>query len=264
MSPTARALFDRVEIWRTEVAASPVSCACSRPCMRPAGFRESLHESIAKFKIGSSSLATGEQGPSRPPLSSVASGSGQIRRPPQQETASDNCAICGLPVDGAVYRWVGFDGFGLVRPRRKSSKRAHPPGADEEEKEGKGNLLMKKVSRVFQRSQSLGGNEPIEPTDMHERTAAKPPKTPKTPKKPKASMATSVKPANPVPWRRTNSTNMYHPLREDTVMVDGGGEESIGVISDGDEDGKKPKIGIEKSASRLRRAQQLLEKRWSN
>lgn len=59
--------------------------------------------------------------------------------------------------------------------------------------------------------------------------------------------------------REGSGTEMYHSLRREKRMtVDGTGDHDEEIDSFSDDDGKKPRIGIEETAARLHRAQKLL------
>ncbi|KAI1132116.1 hypothetical protein F5Y10DRAFT_232157 [Nemania abortiva] len=227
--------FDRIEIWRNEVAASRICCVCSAPTMGNA--REIA---LAVAAIGGSSKAkTGLFKDTTPHL-------GSRGRSSLSHEPTGDCLVCAAPTDGVEYKWISRDGRGLVRaesmslsPVTRSLKNLEL--GEESKWQWKGKLILKKVSRVF-RSTKLASALPETGVGMS-----------------KLSIATTSPPPNQ--GHKRTGTEMYHSLRYDpepcgTANKD---ERETNQRVSSDDDRTEPKTGIDKSAARLRRAQKLLD-----
>ncbi|TGJ79894.1 hypothetical protein E0Z10_g8880 [Xylaria hypoxylon] len=240
--------FNRIEIWRNEVAASPISCVCSAPTMQAkgAGVAGSLYRSMTKFGIYNP--LTNEEEDALCPHRKECSGNSHSR-----ERIISNCNVCASPMNGVTYKLLG-GGSGLVRARASSSQslssasiRCLEEGG--QMKQERGRSLLKRVSQAFRRTKGLDPRlRSIEPTGTREKTDAN---------APGASISSTASPRKEVP-RRKNGTEMYYRLRLEGTADDDQEDESIGAVSD--DDRKKLVIGIDESAARLRRAQRLFNK----
>ncbi|KAI0540673.1 hypothetical protein GGR58DRAFT_459531 [Xylaria digitata] len=236
--------FDRIEIWRHEVAASCISCVCSAPTMKvkEASVAGNLYRSMTRLY---NPLANEDESPLRPQATEHR-GSSRSR-----ERTSGNCDVCASPVDGVTYKLLS-DGYGLLRARG-SSPQSLPSSircledSDPQKREGV-KALLKKVSQAFRRK----GLDPllrsIEPTGRQNEIDAN---------ALGASISMTAGPHKEVPRRKTG-TEMYYRLRLRGRANDDQEDESSGAFSD--DDRKRPKVGIDESAARLRRAQKLLTK----
>ncbi|KAI1202063.1 hypothetical protein F5X97DRAFT_252169 [Nemania serpens] len=258
--------LDRIDIWRNEVAASRLCCACSAPTVQDkiAGPRRSssptslsttghLYKNIA----GRLSLDREEGNPF---FSFAASGSEQGGSLRPSERTSHNCSVCASPVDGVAYKWLSSDGSGLVLARSNSPRllfsRKPRETTDVSATEGHvqwmGKLLWERVSHLFRRP---NGAEPSQSCESSESTRIQ---------RQRADTDAPPAPTTRAGSRngtllRKNGTEMYHNLRDRTGTADNdGAEETISTVSD--DEGKRPTLGIDKSAARLRRAQRLLNK----
>ncbi|KAI1159112.1 hypothetical protein F5B18DRAFT_41735 [Nemania serpens] len=260
--------LDRIEIWRNEVAASRLCCTCSAPTVQAGPRRSSspsrlpttsnLYKNIAKL-AGPLSLDRDEGNPF---FSFTASGSEQGGSLRPSERTSHNCSVCASPIDGVAYKWLSSDGSGLVLarnspPRLLSSLKSRETGepATEGQAQWMGKLLWERVSQLFRHT---NGEEPPQSCEPSESTSIQRQRADtgalNTP-------ITMIRSRNEALLRR-NGTEMYHNLRDRTGLggtADNDGEdEMISTVSD--DEGKRPTLGIDKSAARLRRAQRLLNK----
>ncbi|GAW22889.1 hypothetical protein ANO14919_124350 [Xylariales sp. No.14919] len=238
---------DRIEIWRNEVAVSRISCVCSGPTMqvKNTGVAGSLYRSMTKFGIYTAPGNDEEY--SLCPQRTGHSGSSNSR-----ERVNGNCDLCASPLNGVTYQLLG-DGSGLVRARGSS-----PPSLsssircleeDGHGKQNRGRLLLKKVSQAFRRAKGLDPLlRSIEPSGTRETADVN---------ALGASINITAGLGKEIP-RRNNGTEMYHRLRLEGTTDENQDGESISAVSD--DDRKKPKVGIDESAARLRRAQKLLYK----
>ncbi|KAI0914841.1 hypothetical protein F4823DRAFT_194938 [Ustulina deusta] len=219
--------FGRFEIWRTEVAASHKYCACSAPTTRDKAsrFGAFYRRSVAKFGIDNP-LTDQEECPSSPQTAESSRSPHPLKSHPP-ESPGDLCAVCKLPTDGVRYKSLSKDGYGLVRARSPSPQPVSGNKCLDEDGniKGKGKSVLNRMSQVFHRTKALDSQpQSIELIDMSKKTG----------------------------------TEMYSDLRPGAAD-DGKHDETSSAMSD--EDRKKPKTGIEGSAARLRRAQNLLHRR---
>ncbi|GAP86148.2 hypothetical protein SAMD00023353_0302810 [Rosellinia necatrix] len=249
------AKFDRIEIWRNEVAASPICCVCSAPSSASARSPTAgLYKSLVKL---ASSLTTDrEEDPAVPSTTSASDGSNSSHA--RERRRSRDCTTCASPLDGVAYKRLGADGSGLVRARDVSAPSLASINCLEAGGKAKGGKksLLKKVSQVFRRAKWLEwsqSNKSTELADTQQTTQTTHPNTLDDP------ITTTAGPCSRIAQRPVG-TEMYHSLRPGTgsgdVAGDDGEDEIVDAVSDGDD--KKPKVGIDESAARLRRAQKLL------
>ncbi|KAI1263013.1 hypothetical protein F5Y18DRAFT_139780 [Xylariaceae sp. FL1019] len=229
------ARFDRIDIWRKEVADSHIFCVCS-------------------------ALATSGLDHKSPVTVSTASTNQRRRAPrilhrdfrpqPQDVQASHGtgqvtpyCPICGLPNDSVGYEPLSNDGKGLIRrsvsPRSVSSIQP----IESESKIGlRKQGLIKAMTHVFRPHKRL---------DLPKNSDS--PRGADTPLERGSASPTTDK-QNPA-----SGTNMYHLLRRD-VQNDEVPPASDETPLSEELERKKPRLGIEQSAARLERAKFLLNK----
>lgn len=247
--------FDRIEIWRNEVAISPICCVCSAPSYSSTrSATAGLYKSLIKL---ASSLSLDREDVRRVP--SINSGSERsstdTRERTRERRTSKDCTMCASPLDGVVYKWLSTDGSGLVRAKSDSFAEAkcHEAGWSID---GKGKKsLLKKVSQVLRHTKVLDlsrSNRSLDPFSTRRKTTT-------TTMEPPAIKTTRRH--SGIPYKQAG-TEMYQSLRPDIRLETSADddEEEIGGTSD---NGKKPKVGIDDSAARLRRAHKLLNKRIS-
>ncbi|KAI1113639.1 hypothetical protein F5Y14DRAFT_417330 [Nemania sp. NC0429] len=284
--PGGSSKLGRIEIWRHEVAASRLSCVCSAPTVQediiiagpgpgPGPRRSSssptrlsapgnlLYKSIARLASPpSSSMDRDREGGEDSfffPL--AASGSEQGGSRQLSKRLNHNCSVCASPVvDGVAYKWLGRDGFGLVLARRKKnsprllssffgSRRRGGP-----ENEGEmGKMLWERASQLFRRGKGVVGPsknycESSGSIISVQRRRAEA----DTDGLGAATMTTMAISPNGAP-SRGNGTEMYRGTADD-------GEDEDMICPVSDDEGKRPTLGIDESAARLRRAQRLLNK----
>ncbi|KAI1150602.1 hypothetical protein F4825DRAFT_394115 [Nemania diffusa] len=257
------ARFDRIEIWRNEVVASRIYCVCSAPTRQEnhCGSSSSTKLSAAGgfyrsvVKLATSVSLEREEWGSRFP-SPVLSEQSDIS--PTYET-NGYCPVCASPIDGVVYKRLSTDGSGLVQARNNSPRSPYSgtfldAGEQVGKDKGKGKLLLKKVSQLLRRTKRLDLPRSIDSvefigTSMQQKTYANAPDVP-----------TTTRSTPCIEGLKRTGTEMYHSLRNTTgpggTANKDAEDETTSAISD--DDCKKPKIGIDKSAARLRRAQKML------
>ncbi|KAI3329109.1 hypothetical protein HD806DRAFT_272683 [Xylariaceae sp. AK1471] len=262
--------FDRIDIWRNEVASSQIYCVCSALAMqtKTAGVRDSFSSSleIPSTAVSSTSMDLhkgavksaaypwhGEQNQKRPGFLSKASSRLGSPRSPERKNGGE-CSMCASPTDGVAYKSLSSDGCGLVWRRSDSRSISSSIKCLEEggQAKAKRQSLLKAVSQVFRRTKKLdlpqSSSESSQPQQEKIDAATSTPNTSKP--------TTAAGPSHEVPGRSTG-TEMYHLLRrEETLDGTGNNDEEVDVFSD--DDRKKPKIGIDESAARLYRARKLL------
>ncbi|KAI0548317.1 hypothetical protein F4679DRAFT_326582 [Xylaria curta] len=243
----------RVEIWRNEVNTSSIYCVCSAPsrqaeslCSR-GSFSTTLGKGAGSLVKGVGKLAKAlnqllwedDTFPSPSPEPGQArSSSSSLRRP--------MCPVCGFPTDGIVYKQIGNDDFGLLRTRAESPELVSK-ARSLDEGEGKRKSLLRKVSQAFRRTKMFEPSRaPSELVDLSDLVYG--------------MQGASITP-KAVPHQRDSGkitgTEMYRDMRAGATEDDGEGGP---VTNISDDSGKKPQVGIEESAARLRRAQKLLHK----
>ncbi|KAI8632321.1 hypothetical protein F5Y19DRAFT_359561 [Xylariaceae sp. FL1651] len=265
------AKFDRIDIWRTEVASSQIYCACSALALQvmQADPCESSRSSMGMASISDLGSSTGA-GYSRDSVTTASYPLKEQKRPkflpsalkpnlssiaPGEREGSD-CPLCASPTDGVAYKWLSNDGSGLVQgwnsPRSISSVKRLEEGGKAKPKKS----LLKVVSQVFRRSKRFDlprGSEVSQPSTTTKNASYSNVQN--------ASKNTTTG-TNAIP--RMAGTEMYHRLRRE-AGVDGTGDHDADGSDDtvegfSDDDRKKPRIGIDASSARLRRAQKLLNK----
>ncbi|CAJ2501684.1 Uu.00g045370.m01.CDS01 [Anthostomella pinea] len=232
---------DRISIWRNEVSAAQVYCVCSAPATATAADRVGSEHVDSASKPGEASTQPvgarhqHQQGRAGGFLGlGPRSKSGLTKGHLGQELT--RCPVCASPTDGVAYVPLGSDGaYGLVRA-------AAVVGARFERRK-----LLKAVSGVFKGTRGVRlpkVGEPLSPTAPGTENEAD---------------------RNGCPRRA--GTEMYCQLRQGE-RVDGSGNDEDGtgsvatLVTELNEEGGrgKPRLGIDETAARLRRAQKLLEK----
>ncbi|KAI1188237.1 hypothetical protein F5B17DRAFT_282046 [Nemania serpens] len=265
--------LDRIEIWRNEVAASRLSCACSAPTVQDttAGPRGSswptrrlsatgtLYKNISIARLASPLSLGREEG--SPFFSFAASGS------EQSERTSPNCSVCASPVGGVAYKWLSGDGSGLVLARNDSLRLLSSfkswetsESAAEGQVQWMGKLLVEKVSQLFRRGK---GVEPPQSCELSEYTSIQQQQQEQQQRADTGALdapVTTPAQSRDEPPLRSNGTGMYHDLCDGTGAADYDDEDDEMSSTVSDDEGKRPTLGIDKSAARLRRAQRLLNK----
>ncbi|KAI1818403.1 hypothetical protein GGS20DRAFT_528463 [Poronia punctata] len=260
---TEKTKFERIDIWRSEVASSQTYCVCSAPALKPKAIgafgkpssslgTPSIAEAATgtlpkQDKIQSTVFPIGDQKQHRPKFLSLGSKSNIRDGRRRNEAVRGNCSMCAKPTDGVEYKCFSSDGSGLVwrmndasRSISNSIKRLEegaPPKP--------GSPLFSRISQVFRRPKE--NDEPLRRGS--ERSVGS-----GLPSRPKAKTADWT---DEVPGRSTG-TEMYYLLRREKrldAVVDNDTDDN----TFSDESGKKPKIGIGKTAARLERAQKMLD-----
>ncbi|KAJ2982805.1 hypothetical protein NUW58_g6366 [Xylaria curta] len=222
----------RIEIWRNEVASSPIYCMCSALSMelRIPGSRGSWYR--AKF------AGTFHAGRKEDSSSSAL----PVSRPTSSKSDCAVCPLCASPVGGIEYKKLSSDGYGFVWA--KNSPWSSANGKFVEDK-GKRNSLLTRASQAFRRTHRLGSQRNSDPVEFTGGTNVL-----------RALEDRMVRPQkSDSGWG--DGTEMYGSLRVEAANNDGE-DDGLGAFSDGD--GKKLETSINESAARLRRALALLNK----
>ncbi|KAI2629840.1 hypothetical protein GGR54DRAFT_281632 [Hypoxylon sp. NC1633] len=256
-----RRTVEKVDIWRAEVESSTICCSCSEPTNsepRTVPILHSILHSTSSAAAGSVNPPGSSQQSTTPfnPSTSVAL---QLGGPSGGPPA---CRLCGLPIDedvalvrfrergdqallrsgasprsepsilhtGGVRSWRHYKKPGAGRfkraiddPLRPLKRLQNAVSAIDEKSAGK--RILRPIKRLFRGSrQSLSSDDGPKP--------------------------------------RPRATEMYRAYRADAVPGEGSGAgsvETLDGLSDDDDRGR-PRLTIDDSAARLRRAQRLLEK----
>ncbi|KAI0100040.1 hypothetical protein GGR51DRAFT_564451 [Nemania sp. FL0031] len=190
---SGKRMLERIEIWRNEVAASRIYCVCSAPTTS----QSKKERKRSNSKGRASTVAVTDALPSDE----------KANEKTDEKTYSD-CPMCALPTDGVEYKSLSRDGKGLVRISTTSSRSFickfknrvlgdESEGNGNEKGKGKGNLLLKKLSQLFQRAKKLNlphTNESLQVKSMD------------------LSTATTLRPSNEY-FKNRVGTEMYYSLR---------------------------------------------------
>ncbi|KAI0013484.1 hypothetical protein F4779DRAFT_397200 [Xylariaceae sp. FL0662B] len=268
--------FDaRIDIWRTEVSSSPIFCVCSEPPAPPAA--ESSEETDTGRGGSTSQLVPGTAPASAPKSDNTAAGGLGLPRSLKQrlstrhrprllfkaKSAADAphthrvCAVCLLPVEEDVL-FVSFRGDGSAKVRLSEVARmSEVPLYKGPMKE----RLVNTLSGIFK------GSNRLPSSDDGPAVAAAAPET-ETGTGIGAATGTGKgaaiesKQAGEGEGEPRGGTAMYHALRggegDGGVDDDEASVATLGALSDGDDERRKPQLTIDETAARLRRAQKLL------
>ncbi|KAI1176922.1 hypothetical protein F4777DRAFT_577430 [Nemania sp. FL0916] len=271
--------FGRIEIWRHEVATSRICCVCSAPTLPDKGASLRRNAWSTKLSLTTRSLNKGmarlfgrdETG--APPLARAATSGSEREGGDAHKPASSKCLGCGKRVCGVAYKRLSLDEFGLVwtrsSPPATTSSTTESTEVCEQQQQKRGRAdknkavsLLKKVSQRFSHDARL--DLPSPRSNKSGELIAGPERQSTNLNSLLDALNVSVTAITTVgPQNKSTGkygTEMYRNLRSNNNKSALGHDGEVESVFSDDDDLKKPKLGIEKSAERLRRAQRLLER----